>query len=77
MSSHKVGWLSLVGQDIGPTLGADLLDNRFVGEFGVAGHDPARQIESFQQGQRGTDLVTVADGALGQHDPHLRGEGRQ
>jgi hypothetical protein len=67
------GLVVLGGQDIGPTLGDDLLDDRFLGEFGVAGHDPARQIESFQQGQGGADLVTVADGALGQHDSHLGG----
>ena len=71
------GLVGFGGQDIVTTLGDDLLNDRFLGQLGVASDDPARQIEPFQQGQGGADLVTVADGALGQDDPHLGGEGRQ
>ena len=46
------GLVGLGGQHVVATLGDHLLNDRFLRELGIAGDDPARQIESFQQGQR-------------------------
>jgi len=65
------------GQDVVATLGHDLVHDRFLGQLGIPGDDPTREVESLQERQGRADLVTVVHGPLRQDHSHLGGEGRQ